>query len=317
MGKKYILLLGGCGFIGTHLSALLLKNNFSLICYDINQGNSPEFINNFPNQYIYIEGNLSNTNLIKEEILSKFEITIVIHLSSTIVPGETFNKLVSDLTLNLNPTIQLIQNMQDYGMNKIVFFSSGGTVYGDNETKINTESSQTKPINFYGWLKLTIENYILMCHKYFDIKYLILRPSNPYGILINKNKNQGFIPIALDKAINGKEIEIWGDGTIIRDYIHIDDLTKLVLELINNNIWNETINIGSGIGTSINSVLKIISEITGKKLLTKYLESRKVDIPVNILDIYKIKKLTGISPTINLHEGIKMTYLKMCSSIIP
>jgi UDP-glucose 4-epimerase len=134
---------------------------------------------------------------------------------------------------------------------------------------------------------------------------VIVRPSNPYGKGQKSNSKQGLIAVALGKILNNKPIEIWGDGSVIRDYLHINDLCLAIKKIILNESWDKIYNIGSGKGISINKIISIIEEITKKKLEINYLPSSAVDVSINILDISKINSDNGWKPQIELREGIE------------
>ncbi|OGI07755.1 MAG: hypothetical protein A2Y40_09290 [Candidatus Margulisbacteria bacterium GWF2_35_9] len=301
-----ILLLGGSGFIGSNLMESLAKNNIHIINYDKVQ---PKITDKTVLKHITtIIGDFHDLENI-ESIFSTYKIDIVIHLVSTIIPGTPFELLTQDISINLDPTVKLIDIMNKHNVNKIVFFSSGGTVYGRNNVQFNNESSPTKPINFYGWLKLSIEHYIQMCHEYYGLNYLIIRPSNPYGKYQNTHGDQGLIAVTIGKALRKEPIEIWGNGQNIRDYIAIDDLVIAVGKLINKDDWDHIYNIGSGIGTSVNAIMQHIQNSFGNKLQIKYLQERRVDILENVLDCSKLNKAIHWEPKIDIKTGIQQFVL--------
>ena len=186
---------------------------------------------------------------------------------------------------------------------RIVFISSGGTIYG-NKNGICSENDELSPIDIYGWLKLTMEKYIEMYCNANSIKYLIIRPSNPYGRYQNIYGKQGIIAVSIGKILNNEVIEIWGDGKIIRDFISIDALVSNIYKLIESNVWNEVFNIGSGVGHSINEILEMLKTITKREIVVKYMEGRIIDIKKNVLDISKLKRAIKIDDDIDLEEGI-------------
>jgi len=190
---------------------------------------------------------------------------------------------------------------------KIIFPSSGGTVYGYPEPSSINEEHKTNPICSYGICKLMIEKYLYMFNNLYGLDYQILRISNPYGPYHNA-LSQGVINVFLSKIIKGETIEIWGDGSICRDYIYIDDVIDILEMMANKDIDAKILNIGSGEGTSLNNLIKIMKSITGANFNVEYKEGRKVDVPVNILDISKACKLLDWKPKISLEEGIEITW---------
>lgn len=154
-------------------------------------------------------------------------------------------------------------------------------------------------------MKLTTEKYLYLYNYLYGINYLILRLSNPFG-KYHRNIQQGLINVVLEKILNGESIEIWGDGSVVRDYIYIKDIVRIMVDLIEKNVQNEIINIGYGRGYSINEILTIIREEIGD-LSLKYVEERKVDVPYLILNIDKLRTFIDIN-LIGIEEGIKKTY---------
>ncbi len=300
-----ILLLGGAGFIGSNLCNHLSLTH-EIIVYD----RPGAFFGNIEKSKSvhFFEGDFFNSSSL-EFVFEKFKIEIVIHLISTTNPQECLSSIISDVDINLINTIKLIDIMINHNVNKIIYFSSGGTVYGNNGESINSESSLTYPINSYGWLKLTIENYIRMQSFQKNLNYLIVRPSNPYGPFQNIWGKQGLVGVMLGKLVTNMPIEIWGDGSIIRDYIYIDDLCKIVEEFINKNVWNDTFNIGSSKGLSINEIVELIKRISNSDLEVMYKKGRKTDFPVNILCMKKTLKVIGSFSITSAEEGILKTWV--------
>lgn len=282
-----ILILGGKGFIGSNLAEFLVNENENVIVF---------------------KGDFNDSETV-EKVFKENKIDIVIHLISSIIPATPFEKIIKNT--EINSTINLLDIMRKRGVNKIMFFSSGGAVYGTNGQKVNKEDSPTNPINFYGWLKLTIESYLQMNHRVHGLNYIILRPSNAYGKRQNIQGGQGLIAVTLGKLLQNKPIEIWGNGEVVRDYIYIDDLCRAVFLLIKNRQWNNIYNVGGGKGTNVNEILGIIKKITGINFGINYKESREVDIPVNILDVSKLKNSIPWGELTGIEKGIKVFWKEL------
>jgi len=154
-------------------------------------------------------------------------------------------------------------------------------------------------------MKLAIEKYLYLYNYLYGIKYLILRLSNPFGEY-HKNPLQGLINVVLEKVLNGETIEVWGDGSTVRDYIYIKDTVRIMVDLIEKNIQNDILNIGSGRGYSINEILTIIREKVGNFPL-KFVEARAIDVPYLVLNNDKLKTFLIIN-LIGIEEGVKRTY---------
>ncbi len=296
-----ILLLGGSGFIGSNIASYFINKNFNIIILDMECANFSN-LTDIENITIY-KGSIGDEGLLKT-IFTENLIDIVINLVTTILPGNELLNVENDISNNLFLMIRLLDVMNEFNVNKIIFFSSGGTVYGKSTDGLNSETHETEPINLYGWIKLSIEKYIQMYSNLNKMNYLIVRPSNPYGRHQNIFGKQGIIAVALGRIIKNEPLIIWGDGKIIRDYIYIDDLCNALYLLIKNEKWNQVYNIGSGIGVSINELLTIIKEVTRKSITIDYQKPRNVDVEINILDISKLKLDVDFHISTDIFTGI-------------
>jgi len=191
---------------------------------------------------------------------------------------------------------------------KIIFLSSGGTVYGVPEIIPITESHQTNPICSYGIIKKTIEEYLFMFGKIYGLNYNVFRLSNPYGERQNPLAAQGAIPVFIHRTINDETITIWGDGEIVRDYIYIRDSAIVLAESIKNNVEEKIFNLSSGKGYSLNNIIEIVKKVSGKEVKVEYKPGRDIDVPVNILDNTLVKETFDWKPETSIEEGIQLTF---------
>lgn len=291
-----ILIIGGNSFIGKNLITAFENKNFKLFTLQRNNNN---FIHN-ENYYYFDYFNVKS--IIK--IIEKNNINCVIDLVSTIIPSSSIEEYDYEIRNNYSSKLSLLKFYADHNI-KYVYISSGGTIYGNNNDTFQTENSKLFPLNFYGLSKLIFEETIQFFNKNHNLKYLIIRPSNPYGIFQNINKSQGFVTVAINKILNNNKIEIWGDGSIIRDYIYISDLVNAIIELLNIDVDNNIFNIGSGTGSTILDVIKEIELITNKKAILLFKDKRDIDIPINILDVSKLKQYINFNP-ISLNTGLNL-----------
>lgn len=298
-----ILFIGGCGFIGSNIINYLNRIYSNIYVLDFKSPKEPCIENNNIN---FIYGKISDIDLILE-IVKKKGITKIVHLVSSLLPGSDFNAYISEYNNIIIPTIRLIRICSEYKI-QFIFFSSGGTIYGNRlSLESNKENEPKEPISYYGLSKQMIENTILFENRTSGLKYLILRPSNPYGPGQNIHGNQGLIAVSIGKILANEPITIWGDGSAIRDYIYIDDLAKIMVQLLLNDISNATINIGSGHGYSINHVLSEIKRVVPHQINIEYVANRDGDVTNMILDISLLKSLVNIEFT-PLLDGIKYFY---------
>ena len=245
--KTNILFIGGAGFIGSNLIKALDKDKYVITVVE------PEnaFIDRLDCQNVNLyRGSLDDINFI-EDVILKQNIEIIIHLVSTLIPGSNYEDYKREYKNVIFPTIELMEICAKKRI-RFVYFSSGGTVYGNrNDVLPFEETDPMTPISYYGWSKQMMENSILFMHRTVGLDYLIIRPSNPYGHGQNLYGKQGIVAVAIGKILKDEQIEVWGDGSAVRDYIYVDDLARIFVKLIEGNVHCTTLNIGSGRGYSV------------------------------------------------------------------
>ncbi len=301
-----VLLLGGAGFIGAHIISELLRRGGYEISVLEPASASTDRIEGFPVQLL--RGNLSDTGFL-EEILVQNRIETVIHLASGLIPGSDSAAFNRERTEIVAPTIRLMDLCAKRQV-RFVFFSSGGTVYGDRKENPAPfkEDDALNPISYYGWSKQLLEDSIYFLHRSVGLSYLVFRPSNAYGPGQNLYGKQGIVAVALGKILKGEPVTVWGDGSAIRDYIYIDDLARTVCDVLaNGTIINTTLNVGSGKGYSVNEIIGILKKVTGKDFKVIYAASRSSDVSSIVLNIDRLKRLIPFTP-IDVEEGIERFY---------
>lgn len=299
-----ILFIGGAGFIGSSLVKVFLKDKKYEV-YVV----EPDFANvsrlDGLNVTIIREP-LANVDKI-ESILEQYEIETVVHLVSTLIPGSGYNDFNREFQNMIFPSILMMEYCAKKHI-KFVYFSSGGTVYGNrNDMKPFKETDEQKPISYYGWSKQMMENAILFKNRTESLKYLILRPSNPYGHGQNLHGKQGLVAVAIGKLLDNKPVEVWGDGSAIRDYIYIDDLAKIVFQLIDKDVSDQAVNVGFGRGYSVNDVLAFLKIISKEDFKIVYENARPMDVSNMVLDTTRMLQYVDIKLTPML-EGMREFY---------
>ncbi|MBQ0074887.1 MAG: NAD-dependent epimerase/dehydratase family protein [Prevotella sp.] len=299
-----ILFIGGAGYIGSSIIKHLLKEDkYSITVMEPHFANVSRLDNCDVN---IVRGQLIDIDLLEMLITTK-KITKVVHLVSTMVPGCNYDDYVNEFKNIIFPTIRLMQLCSRHNV-QFIFFSSGGTVYGERNTTIPfKETDPLMPISYYGLSKQVIENHILFEHRVSGLEYLILRPSNPYGHGQNIYARQGLIAVAIGKVLSDDTITIWGDGNSVRDYIYIDDLAEVFKRILLSDKSNDTINIGSGIGYSIKDIIGYLENVVGKKINVEFAPSRNSDVTNMILNNERMMQIANITLT-PIQEGIRMFY---------
>lgn len=293
-----ILILGSNGFIGKNLVSHLERQNIDLILFDRN--NTPEYSSHNKK---CISGDFSDTQLL-EAIFLYNKITHVVHLISTTLPKSSNENKTYDISSNVIQTIKLLDLCVKHKIKKFIFMSSGGAIYGIPKYTPIDEEHPTNPICSYGIGKLAIEKYLYLYQHLYNLNYCSIRAANPYGPGQDHFKGQGIIGNIIHKIKNHQPIEIWGDGSVVRDYLDVNDLSELIIQMINSNSVG-VFNAGSGIGTSINELLHIIKNISHANPLVFYKEKRDFDVSTVILNSSSAKNAFKWDTKIDLATGIK------------
>jgi len=292
-----VLVLGGNGFIGSHVVDQLLAGGHKVRVFD----RSPERYRAPLKQVEYRLGRFDDTFQVAEALQG---VDAVCHLISTTVPGTSNLDPVADVQNNLVNTLHLLEQMRKKSLHRILYLSSGGTVYGNPESSPICEDQPLKPISSYGVVKVAIENYLYMYQQLYGLQPVILRPSNPYGPRQGHAGVQGLIGTLLARALSGETLEIWGDGSIVRDYMHVGDLARLCASALESNSCG-VFNAGSGEGYSINQIISMIRDLTGGKLDVRYEAARAFDVKEVVLDISSAMQQFGWKPAVELSTGIR------------
>jgi UDP-glucose 4-epimerase len=304
VGRVNVLIFGGTGFIGSNLCQSLLKQGHKVRILDRTMKKM-----DFNSSGIeFIEADFVQVHDFKQFLQG---IDIVYHFISTTVPASSNTNKVFDISSNVCTTLRLLDDIVKSSVKKVVFLSSGGTVYGQSEINPILEDYPTNPICSYGIQKLTIEKYLYYYHHEYGLDYQIIRLANPYGRGQNGKNGQGVIPIFIHKILQGEEIQIWGDGLTTRDYIYIDDVIDAICLLQEYSGSNKILNLGSGQGSTLIEIVNVISEETNKEPNILFLEARSIDVKTNVLDISKITQELNWRPEKKLRDGIRQMLLDM------
>lgn len=303
------LILGGGGFIGSHLAEALLLSGYSVRVFDI-KNFSKKNLEAFADKIEIVEGDFHNPVDVRDALKG---VEFVYHLISSTIPANSVLNPSFDIESNVIPSIHLLEMCSEIKIRKVIFISSGGTVYGVPEYIPISETHSCNPISSYGITKRTIENYFTLYNKLWELDVCVFRLSNPYGERQNPKGIQGVIPVFLNKMINNEVIDIWGNGEVIRDYIYINDVTRVLVKALIIDTPELIYNLGSGVGTSLNQILRYIQN-NYSKLRVNYLDARNFDVPVNVLDNKLLQARFGFTTTTEIEEGIKLIYTHLSAN---
>jgi UDP-glucose 4-epimerase len=241
------------------------------------------------------------------------DVDYVFHFVGTTLPKTSTDNPVYDVESNIVATLKLLEAAVKHRVRKVIFSSSGGTVYGVPHSIPISEDHPTNPTCSYGITKLAIEKYLELYRRTKGLDYVCFRISNPYGERQNVQSIQGVVAVFLGLVKNGEPLTIWGDGEITRDYIYIKDIVSVLIQALEiKPQWN-VFNLGSGQGTTLNELVAAIRDVTKEDVAVTYTEGRDIDVPANVLDISRAHRSFGFAPQTSLSEGIRRTWDWLCA----
>lgn len=296
-------IFGGGGFIGSTIADRLLKDGHTLRIFE--RPRVEPFRKFKASERVeWITGDFLSTHDVSNAIDGA---DVVLHLVSTTLPKSSNDDPIYDVQSNVVGTLQMLNAMVIKKVSKIVFISSGGTVYGIPKYLPIDEQHPTDPLVSYGITKLAIEKYLHMFEHMHGIKAITLRVANPYGERQRIETAQGAVGVFLHKALSGNPIEIWGDGSVTRDYIHISDVAEAFVSAMEYSGPKSVFNISSGVGTSLNELVDRLEEVLGKSIERRYLAARPFDVPVSILSNDLARAELHWAPSMSMRAGIART----------
>lgn len=295
-----VLVLGGTGFIGSSVVDRLLAAGHRVRVLS----RSPERFRPPLPGVDYRQASLTDIPALVEALT---DVEVVYHLISTTVPATSNSDPAFDIESNLVTLVRLLQLIRESRVRRLVYLSSGGTVYGVPEVLPIPENHPLRPLCSYGIVKVAAENYLHMFQLLHGLEYVVLRVANPYGEHQGHSGVQGIIGTFLHRIGNGEELELWGDGSQVRDFLHVADLARLCV-LAGESERVGIYNAGSGCGHTLREVLALLEQAVGRRLPLLRREGRGFDVPEVVLDITKAGRDFAWQPEIPLAEGIKATW---------
>ncbi|MFQ5851434.1 MAG: NAD-dependent epimerase/dehydratase family protein [Candidatus Binatia bacterium] len=297
----HCLVLGGNGFIGSHLVDHLLLAGHSVRVLDRNLRN----LAGRDQRCEFVLGDIADGKKLDVALDS---IEVVYYLAWTTIPQTSNADIVGDIQSNLVSSVGVLDRCVRAGVTKVVFASTGGAIYGIPLRVPIAEDHPTLPLSSYGITKLAVEKYARMYHHLHGLEVVVLRVSNAYGPRQDPSRGLGAATTFLSRAARGEEITVWGDGSIVRDYIHVEDVAEAYLCAGEQSCPSLIYNVGAGVGTSLNELLDIIRSVTGLPLRVRYTASRQFDVPAVILDSSLIETELKWATQIELVEGVRRTW---------
>ena len=296
-----VLVLGGSGFLGSHIVDKFLAEKHDVVVYDL----YPERFRRSPVGITFVTGDFGNVGALDELIATRFD--AVIHCVSTTTPKSSNESPEFDIQSNVIGTLYLLDICVKHGVGKLVFMSSGGTVYGDiGNLETVDESHAVRPICSYGVSKLTIEHYLDVYRHLRGLDYVALRLSNPYGERQSPLRALGALTVFLHRTLKRQSVEVWGDGSVTRDFIYVGDVANAVY-LATVKAVSGVFNVGTGAGLNLRDILSQIAVAAGQEPTVSWLPSRSFDVPRIVLDSGKLRAATNWRVITGFEEGVART----------
>lgn len=300
-GVKKILVTGGAGFIGGHLVDKLIEKGYDVVVVDNLSTGSKENLNRKAKFY--------KTDIQDKKIASIFakeKPDAVFHYAAQISVRDSVTDPINDAKINIVGSLNILENCRKNKVRKIIFSSSGGSIYGDIDTFPTNENAKEVPLSPYAIAKLSVEKYLYYYQKYFGLDYVSLRFANVYGPRQNSKGEAGVIAIFSDKMLKAEKVFINGTGEQTRDFIFVDDVVEaglLALEKGKIGIFN----LGTGIETDINTIFRELKKILNTGCQELHAQEQAGESKRSCLDYSKIEQELGWSPRFNIKEGLEKT----------
>jgi UDP-glucose 4-epimerase len=292
---------GGCGFIGRHLVRDLIEKGHEVVCVDRHR---------FEFDEVRAESRVLDLSTALPDAFDQAigQADVIHHLAWTTIPARANADPLADAKDNLHSSISLLEALRRRGGGRLIFASSGGTVYGKPSHVPIPETHPLNPLTAYGVSKVAAEKYCQFYRNLHDVDARVLRISNPYGAGQNPLRQQGAITTFAYKAINDEPITIWGDGLNARDFIYISDLVDAFVRCSGTDFAGDDefplFNIGSGQGTTLRNIIEAIETASNRKLVVNWEVARGFDVRSNSLDIKAASERLLWRPRVNLDTGI-------------
>ncbi|MBN1233937.1 MAG: NAD-dependent epimerase/dehydratase family protein [Candidatus Coatesbacteria bacterium] len=297
-----ILVTGGAGFIGSHIADIYINAGYEVVIVDnLSTGNK----RNIPEKSEFYEGDINDREFI-DKIIKKHDIKIINHHAAQIDVRISVADPVYDATQNIIGSLNLISAGIENGLEKFIFASTGGAIYGEPVPLPTNEETQANPLSPYGVAKKSIELYLSALSRIHDFIYVSLRYGNVYGPRQNAHGEAGVIAIFSERMLKGEKTTIFGDGNNTRDYVYCIDVARANLLALNCHI-SDYFNIGTSVETNVNEIYADLKKLTSYELAVNYGEARSGEQKRSCLEWWKAKEILGWYPKYNLEDGLSET----------
>jgi UDP-glucose 4-epimerase len=298
---RTILITGGAGFIGGHLAHEAVARGDRVIVVDNLVTGRRE---NVPPEALFLERDLAAPGL--DEILRAERVDVVSHHAAQANVRVSVDDPVHDAEANVVGGVKLLQACRRAGVRRILFASSGGTVYGEQSAFPCDEEHPTRPISPYGCSKLALEHFLDAYRRTGELEPVVLRYANVYGARQDPKGEAGIVAILAEKFLTGGAPKIFGDGRQTRDYVHVSDVVAAHRAVLDD--WHAgTYNVGTGVETSLLDLYRKIAFALGRSTEAEHLPANAAELERNSLDPGRLERTFGVRPRLDLEDGLALT----------
>ena len=295
---RRICVIGASGFLGRPTVQALSQAGAQVV------GVSRSLPENMTPNVEWLAGDVADEALIRTALSGA---DAVVYLASTSLPASADADIAKEIECNVRVPVQTAELALREGVGRFVFASSGGTVYGAQAGAKVCERDPTEPRNAYGVSKMAVEAYLRVLVRARGLSAASLRIGNPYGEHQSSARGQGFVSAAVHAALAGEPLRIWGDGSVVRDYVHVTDVARALALAVAYRGAETEFNVGSGEGRSLRQVVEAVEQACGVPIDIRYEPARAIDVPANVLDVSRASRVLGWRPAIPFAEGLRRT----------
>ncbi|WP_456482658.1 SDR family oxidoreductase [Methanopyrus sp.] len=300
-----ILVTGGAGFIGSHVVEELVDRGHDVVILDNFSAGREENLRDVRDEIEVVRADVTDPKAV-ERTFRRYRPEVVIHLAAQVNVRYSMESPFVDARINALGTLNLVSSAAEHDVDRFVYASSGGAVYGEPEYLPVDEDHPTRPISNYGVSKLTGEHYVRVYAERSGFEYVILRYANVYGPRQDPRGEAGVIPIFLLRAARGEPLTVFGDGEQTRDFVFVEDVARVTAEAVERG--EGVYNVGTGRETSVNDIVDAVKAVTGVEVEVVYEDPRPGEVRRICLDPSRARKELGFKPCVGLEEGIERTW---------
>ncbi len=295
------LVLGGNGFIGSHTVDALADAGHDVTAFD-REFTRPESAESGVSR---VTGDLGDRALLADLVAGS---DVVIHLAGASTPASSDADPVGDIVGPMADTVGVLDVVAAARAPRLIFASTGGAMYGSTGTEPATESTLPEPVSPYAIGKLAVEGYLRYYRAKHGLRSVVLRISNPYGPRQRLNRGQGVIASFLTNIAEERPITVYGDGSMVRDYVYVDDVAAMIAAVADTEPAHALYHVASGTGTSITELIAIVARVTGREVRIDRLAKPATFVDRVVLDIGRFSSEFGLTPAVTLEDGIAATW---------